>query len=178
MDKPCSHWFAIENAQGNGAIQGLSYKKGRFGQGRVQEIGGSTRVYERRYRVGKARNLNEDKKGDFRVRGESCADSDQVYRGIGSFMYSWRGVLGNNAIQVAHLWRRIMFQFPKSMGLLDYLPDGCIGLASDGKDGPTDGGRLGMPRIATVWGSHIDGEGTIVAESLDVLLFAFHFCEL
>src|SRR5882672_10257463 len=35
-----------------------------------------------------------------------------------------------------------------------------------------------MPRIVTVQGSHIDGEGTIVAESLDVSLFAFHFCEL
>src|SRR5882672_10655036 len=35
-----------------------------------------------------------------------------------------------------------------------------------------------MPRIATVWGGHIDGEGTIVAESLDALPFVFHFCEL
>src|SRR5882672_4847106 len=34
-----------------------------------------------------------------------------------------------------------------------------------------------MPRIVTVWGGHIDGEGTIVAESLDVLPFTFHFCE-
>jgi len=62
-------------------------------------------------------------------------------------------------------------------GLLDYLLDGCIGLASDGEDRPTNGGGLGMPRIATVWGGHIDGEGTIVAESLDMLPFAFHFCE-
>src|SRR5882672_1883864 len=107
MDKPCSRWFAIEKAQGDGAIQGFSYKKGRFGQGTVQEVGSGTRVYECRYRVGKARNLNKNKKGDFRVRGESCADSDRVYRGIGGFMYSWRGVLGNNAIQVAHLWRWI-----------------------------------------------------------------------
>ena len=37
---------------------------------------------------------------------------------------------------------------------------------------------LGMPRIATVQGGHIDGEGTIVAESLSMSLFAFHFCEL
>src|SRR5882672_8569039 len=63
-------------------------------------------------------------------------------------------------------------------GLLDYLLDGCIGLASDGKSGPTSSGGLGMPRIATVWGGHIDGEGTIVAKSLDASLFAFHFCEL
>jgi len=49
------------------------------------------------------RNLDENKKRDFGVRGESCTDSDQVYRGIGSFMSSWRGVLGNNTIQVAHL---------------------------------------------------------------------------
>src|SRR5882672_12118740 len=107
MDKACSRWLAIEKAQGDRAIQGFSCKKGRFGQGRVQEVGGGTRVYECRYRVRKTRNLNKNKKGDFQVRGESCADSDQVYRGIGGFMYSWRGVLGNNAIQVAHLWRRI-----------------------------------------------------------------------
>src|SRR5882672_2170111 len=35
-----------------------------------------------------------------------------------------------------------------------------------------------MPRIVTVQGSHIDGEGTIVAESPDVSPFALHFCEL
>src|SRR5882672_10315091 len=35
-----------------------------------------------------------------------------------------------------------------------------------------------MPRISTVQGDHIDGEGTIVAESLDVSPFVFHFCEL
>src|SRR5882672_2594744 len=52
-------------------------------------------------------------------------------------------------------------------GLLDYLLDGCIGLTSDGEGGPTSGGGLGMPRIVAVWGCHIDGEGTIVAESLD-----------
>src|SRR5882672_11481227 len=63
-------------------------------------------------------------------------------------------------------------------GLLNYLLDGCIGLASDGEGGPTNGGRLGMPRISTVWGSHIDGEGTIVAESLDTWPSTFHFCEL
>src|SRR5882672_11041838 len=107
MDKPCSRWFTIEKAQGYWAIQGFSYKKGRFGQGRVQEVRGGTRVYECRYWIGDARNLNENKKGDFRVRSESCADSDRVYRGIWGFMYSWRGVLGNNAIQVAHWWRRI-----------------------------------------------------------------------
>src|SRR5882672_3687731 len=108
MDKACSRWFAIEKAQGDWAIQGFSYKKGRFGQGRVQEVGGGTRVYECRYRVRKTRNLNENKKRDFRVRGESCADSDRVYRGIRGFMYIWRGVLGNNTIQVAHRWRWIM----------------------------------------------------------------------
>src|SRR5882672_6849345 len=62
--------------------------------------------------------------------------------------------------------------------LLNYLLDGCIGLASDGKDRPTNGRGLGMPRIATVRGGHIDGEGTVVAESLDASLFAFHFGEL
>src|SRR5882672_7393430 len=60
----------------------------------------------------------------------------------------------------------------------DYLLDGCIGLASDGEGGPTSGGGLGMPRIATVWGGHINGEGTIVAESLDASPFTFYFCEL
>src|SRR5882672_3936020 len=63
-------------------------------------------------------------------------------------------------------------------GLLDYLLDGCIGLASDGEGGPTSSGGLGMPRIAAVWGHHIDGEGTIVTESLDASLFAFHFGKL
>src|SRR5467141_4114225 len=63
-------------------------------------------------------------------------------------------------------------------GLLDYLLDGCIGLASDGEDHLTNGRGLGMPRIVTVRGGHIDGEGTIVAESLDMSPFVFHFCEL
>src|SRR5882672_3683219 len=63
-------------------------------------------------------------------------------------------------------------------GLLDYLLDGCIGLASDGEGGPTNSGGLGMPRIAAVWGRHIDGEGTIITESLDASPFAFHFGEL
>src|SRR5882672_8469751 len=63
-------------------------------------------------------------------------------------------------------------------GLLDYLFDGCIGLASDGEGSPTSSGGLGMPRITTVWGGHIDGEGTIVTESLDTLPFMFHFSEL
>ena len=62
--------------------------------------------------------------------------------------------------------------------LLDYLLDGCIGLASDGEGGPTSSRGLGMPRIAAVWGRHIDGEGTIVTESLDVSPFTFHFGEL
>src|SRR5467141_1199901 len=57
--------------------------------------------------------MDENKKRDFGVRGESCADSDRVYRGIGSFMYSWRGVLGNNVIQVSHLWRWIACEFPE-----------------------------------------------------------------
>src|SRR5882672_2746447 len=35
-----------------------------------------------------------------------------------------------------------------------------------------------MPRIPTVWGGHIDGEGTIITESFDALPFVFHFCEL
>src|SRR5467141_3670658 len=35
-----------------------------------------------------------------------------------------------------------------------------------------------MPRIVAVWGRHIDGEGTIVTESLDASPFAFHFGEL
>ena len=64
-------------------------------------------------------------------------------------------------------------------GLLDYLLDDCIGLTCDGKDRPTNGRGLGMPRIATVWGGHIDGEGTIiVTESLDASPFAFYFGEL
>src|SRR6266850_7056023 len=63
-------------------------------------------------------------------------------------------------------------------GLLKHLLDGCIGLAGDGESGPTSSGGLGMPRIAAVWGRHIDGEGTIVTESLDTSPFAFHFGEL
>src|SRR5882672_8718929 len=63
-------------------------------------------------------------------------------------------------------------------GLLDYLLDGCIGLASDGEGGPTYSGGLGMPSITAVWGHHIDGAGTIVTESLDASPFAFHFGEL
>ena len=62
--------------------------------------------------------------------------------------------------------------------LLDYLLNGCIGLTHDGEGGPTRNRRLGMPGVSTVWGSHIDGEGTIVAESLGALPFAFHLCEL
>src|SRR5882672_4809972 len=72
----------------------------------------------------------------------------------------------------------LCFSFAVGQGLLDYLLEGCIGLGSDGEDGPTNGRRLGMPRIVTVWSSHIDGEGTIVTESLDASLFTFHFCEL
>src|SRR5882672_7301914 len=63
-------------------------------------------------------------------------------------------------------------------GLLNYLLDGCIKLSSDGEGGPTSSRGLGMPRIAAVWGCHIDGEGTIVTESLDASPFAFHFGEL
>src|SRR5882672_7129126 len=63
-------------------------------------------------------------------------------------------------------------------GLLDYLLDGCIGLASNGEGGPTSSRGLGMPRIAAVWGRHINGEGTIVTESLDLSPFAFHFGKL
>src|SRR5882672_191298 len=63
-------------------------------------------------------------------------------------------------------------------GLLNYLLDGCIRLSSNSEGGPTSSRGLGMPRIAAVWGRHIDGEGTIVTESLDALPFAFHFCEL
>src|SRR5882672_1347858 len=63
-------------------------------------------------------------------------------------------------------------------GLLDYLLHGCIRLTSNGEGGPTSGGGLGMPRIAAVWGRHIDGEGTIVTESLDVSPFTFHFGKL
>src|SRR5882672_7487594 len=63
-------------------------------------------------------------------------------------------------------------------GLLDYLLDGCIGLASDGEGGPTSSGGLGMPRIAAVWGCHIDRDSTIVTESFDSSPFAFHFGKL
>src|SRR5882672_11373114 len=64
------------------------------------------------------------------------------------------------------------------LGLFEYFLDGCIGFAHDGEGGPTSSGGLGMPRITAVWGHHIDGEGTIVTESLDVSPFAFHFGEL
>jgi len=63
-------------------------------------------------------------------------------------------------------------------GLLDYLLEGCIGLTSDSEGGLTNSGRLGMPGVSTVWGSHINGEGTIVTEPLDALLFAFNLSEL
>ena len=56
-----------------------------------------------------------------------------------------------------------------NLGLLDYLLNGCIRLTSDGESGLTRNGRLGMPGVSTVWGRHIDREGTIIAESLSAL---------
>jgi len=93
MNKACSRWLAIEKAQGDRVIQGFSYKRGSRPEKSLRSLRG-TRVYECRYRIGDARNLNENKKGDFRVRGEEAAlirPSLQVDRG---FMYSWGGVLG------------------------------------------------------------------------------------
>jgi len=53
-----------------------------------------------------------------------------------------------------------------------------LGLASDGEDRLTNSGGLGMLGLWTVWGSHIDGEGTVVAESLEhIAICVSHFCE-
>src|SRR5882672_1043765 len=73
---------------------------------------------------------------------------------------------------------RLHVSFPSQLGAPQLPPQGLHWLTSDGKGGPTSHRWLGMPGVSTVWGGHIDGEGTIVAESLDMSLFAFHFCEL
>jgi len=64
------------------------------------------------------------------------------------------------------------------IGAPRYLVDGCIGLTSDGKGGPTNSGGLGMPRITAVWARHIDGEGTNSNRSLDASPSSFHFGKL
>jgi len=67
--------------------------------------------------VRKARNLDKNKKETSECEVRAAADSGRVYRWIGSFMYTWRGVLGNDAIQVAHLWEMgSRVSFPSSSG--------------------------------------------------------------
>jgi len=92
MDKPAVRWLAIEKATGDGEIQRSVTKKGESAREESRNLR-CTRVYECRYGIRKARNLNRTRKeiSECEVRA-ALIRTDST--GDGGFMYSWRGVLG------------------------------------------------------------------------------------
>jgi len=85
------------------------------------------------------------------VRGESGADSDRVYKWIGASGTAGEVCWGQRDPGCTPVETDRVLVSRVHRGLLDYLLDGCIRLARDGKGGPTSSGGLGMPRIAAVW---------------------------
>ena len=61
---------------------------------------------------------------------------------------------------------------------LDYLLDSHLGFTHCGDSGMNSSWRIGMSDVVTVWGGQVNGQCTVVAESLDTGTFPIHFSEL
>jgi len=143
MDKPAVAGLPSKRHRGDGEIQRFGTKKGESARESPRNLRCTESMSA--IRDQEARNLNKNKKGDFECEVKSCADSDRSTGNWGLHV-QWRVCWGQRD-PGAHCGM-ITCQFPSSFGgLLDYLLDGCIGLASDGEVArPTQGAW--MPRIA------------------------------
>jgi len=68
--------------------------------------------------------------------------------------------------------------FRLSQRALDFLLNGCFRFTRDGECGMTHYRRLGVSRVATVGGRQVDGEATVVAETLELAALLFLLSEL
>ena len=71
-----------------------------------------------------------------------------------------------------------MLVFPLSWRALNFLLDGCFRFTHDSEHGATHYRRLGVLRVVTVGGGQVDGEATVVAETLETAAFPFLLSEL
>src|SRR5882724_9169709 len=63
--------------------------------------------------------------------------------------------------------------FRLGRGSLDNLLNGRLQFTCNSEGSATHHGRFWMPRVATVRGRRVDGDATVVAEALEVVVFPF-----